>query len=64
VTNPLFSLAGKSVLVTGAATGIGRATALFLANHGASVVASGLEGELGRSVETEAMDAPGVHLFP
>jgi NAD(P)-dependent dehydrogenase (short-subunit alcohol dehydrogenase family) len=47
------SLAGKSVLVTGAATGIGRATALLLAEQGASVLAIGLDASEGRSLETE-----------
>jgi len=37
-------LAGKSVLVTGAASGIGRATALVLAREGARVLAADLSG--------------------
>jgi NAD(P)-dependent dehydrogenase (short-subunit alcohol dehydrogenase family) len=48
-----FSVAGKSVLVTGAATGIGRATALLLAGQGASVLAIGLDANEGRSLDTE-----------
>jgi NAD(P)-dependent dehydrogenase (short-subunit alcohol dehydrogenase family) len=41
-------LAGKTALVTGAATGIGRATAVLLARNGARVVLFGLgEAELG-----------------
>ncbi|WP_213878873.1 glucose 1-dehydrogenase [Pseudomonas sp. dw_358] len=37
VLNP-FDYAGKTVVITGAATGIGRATALAFANNGANVV--------------------------
>lgn len=42
--------AGKAVLVTGAATGIGRATAEYLGAGGASVYGIGLDGEEGRRV--------------
>ncbi|HWK80615.1 MAG TPA: SDR family NAD(P)-dependent oxidoreductase, partial [Thermomicrobiales bacterium] len=35
---PTSSLAGKTVLVTGASRGVGRAAALFLAERGATVV--------------------------
>ena len=38
---PIFSLAGKVALVTGASRGLGRAMALALARSGAHVVASG-----------------------
>ena len=38
-----MSVAGKTAIVTGAATGIGRATAQLLAQRGARVVAAGLQ---------------------
>jgi 3-oxoacyl-[acyl-carrier protein] reductase len=44
------SVEGKTAVVTGAATGIGRATAELLAQRGARVVAAGLQPELLRSV--------------
>ena len=42
--------AGKRVLVTGAATGIGRATAEYLVNVGAQVFGAGLDGEDGKAL--------------
>jgi len=50
-----FAVASKSVLVTGAATGIGRATATLLAENGAAVLALGLDGDEGRALETEQL---------
>jgi 3-oxoacyl-[acyl-carrier protein] reductase len=40
-----MSVAGKTAIVTGAGTGIGRATAQLLAGRGARVVAAGLQPE-------------------
>jgi 3-oxoacyl-[acyl-carrier protein] reductase len=40
-----MSVAGKTAIVTGAATGIGRATAQLLAERGARVVVAGLQPE-------------------
>jgi NAD(P)-dependent dehydrogenase (short-subunit alcohol dehydrogenase family) len=48
-----FSVAGKVVLVTGAATGIGRATSELLAALGARVVGIGLDGADGARLAAE-----------
>jgi NAD(P)-dependent dehydrogenase (short-subunit alcohol dehydrogenase family) len=45
-------LAGKTAIVTGASSGIGRAAALLFARHGASVVLNGRDR--GRLAETQA----------
>ena len=42
----LFSLEGKNALVTGAAMGMGRATALMMATRGARVIALDVDGLL------------------
>src|SRR5215213_11919569 len=63
----LFDLSGKTALVTGAASGLGRAIAIGLAAHGADVVTAdmNLEGakatssvirDLGRRTEALAVD--------
>ena len=48
-----ISLAGKTVIVTGAGRGIGRAIALLMAKHGARVVVN----DIGASLEGEGSDA-------
>jgi NAD(P)-dependent dehydrogenase (short-subunit alcohol dehydrogenase family) len=52
-----FSLAGKTVLVTGATAGIGRQTAIIVAQAGARVVATGRNVE--KLADTFAQLAPG-----
>jgi NAD(P)-dependent dehydrogenase (short-subunit alcohol dehydrogenase family) len=44
-SSSVFSLCGKTILVTGASSGIGRATALVCAQMGAQVIASGRDAE-------------------
>ena len=59
-----LQLAGKSALVTGAASGIGRAVALALAEVGARVVAADREVDAGARVAAElAGDAEAGHRF-
>ena len=50
-------LKDKSVIVTGATSGMGRATALLFAREGARVVASGRDASRGRALVDEAAAA-------
>jgi NAD(P)-dependent dehydrogenase (short-subunit alcohol dehydrogenase family) len=52
------SVAGKTAIVTGAATGIGAATATLLAARGARVLAAGLQPEALRETDA-AIEAAG-----
>ena len=46
-------LTGKAAIITGATSGIGKATALLFAEEGADLVVTGRRAELGKAVETE-----------
>ena len=45
MATPIKDLKGKKVLVTGAASGIGRATAILLAAHGAELVLTDINAD-------------------
>jgi NAD(P)-dependent dehydrogenase (short-subunit alcohol dehydrogenase family) len=54
---------GRSAIITGATSGMGRATALLFAGEGATVVASGRNEERGRSLVDEIRAAGGRAAF-
>lgn len=54
-----MELEGKRVLVTGATSAIGRATAEALGREGATVLVSGRDEQRGREVVTAIVDAGG-----
>jgi NAD(P)-dependent dehydrogenase (short-subunit alcohol dehydrogenase family) len=60
-----MSFAGKVVIITGATSGVGRATSVQFADQGASVVAGGRRKSLGLELERNAAGLPGsLHFVP
>ncbi len=59
MTNTDYDLHGRTALVTGATSGIGRASALALASHGAEVVVHGRDAERGAEVLEAIVSAGG-----
>ncbi|WP_327140249.1 SDR family NAD(P)-dependent oxidoreductase [Nocardia sp. NBC_01327] len=59
------AVAGKVILVTGASSGVGRATALRLAANGATVLAVARRAQLLEELRAEVFDCPGtVYVYP
>ena len=58
-TDTRYDLQGRSALVTGATSGIGRAVAIALAAHGADVLVHGRDAERGAEVVQAIVDAGG-----
>ena len=58
-----MSLSGKSILVTGASTGIGRDTALLAAKAGARVTVADVNSDLGRATADEIAKMGGIGQF-
>ena len=56
-------LTGKTAIVTGSTSGIGRATALLFAQEGANVVVTGRRAELGEQVVQEITDQGGNAIY-
>lgn len=57
------SMEGKVALVTGASSGIGRATALLFGREGAKVVVSDVNGEAGEETVSIIIEAGGAAIF-
>jgi len=56
-------LSGKAAIITGATSGIGKATALLFANEEADLVITGRRAELGRGIENEIRQKGGRCVF-
>lgn len=56
-------VAGKTAIVTGASSGIGRATCMILAREGAKVVLTDIQDSEGRAVAEEIITAGGEAIF-
>jgi NAD(P)-dependent dehydrogenase (short-subunit alcohol dehydrogenase family) len=63
MTSTTFDFAGRIALVTGASTGIGRATALGFGAAGATAVLADIDGERGPAVAAEIEAAGGAAIF-
>lgn len=61
--SPYFDLTGRIAVVIGGTSGIGRAIAIGLAEHGAAVVPAGRRADLGAQVCSE-IEAAGGRAFP
>ena len=60
---PINQLSGKTAIITGAASGIGRATAVLFAREGASVVLTDINESAGNAVVKEITQAGGRAIF-
>src|SRR5947207_12875344 len=63
MTDPGQSLAGKVAIITGGASGIGRATARLFAREGASIIVVDVSEPAGKKVEQEITSNGGTAMF-
>ena len=55
----MMRMKGRTAIITGATSGMGRATALLFAREGASIVASGRDEERGQALVDDIRSAGG-----